>query len=111
LVVLSTAGTIQTADPDGMAVGWMEDVEFEEINLQLQPGDRIFLYSDGVPEAMDGELNEYTDQRMFECMTASRETAIDDSVATLLQAVQKWCGRSGPKDDVSILALELGRAV
>ena len=47
---------------------------------------------------------------MLELITTSRGTAINDSVGALLQAVQKWCGRSGPKDDVSILALELGHA-
>ncbi|MHB8972541.1 MAG: SpoIIE family protein phosphatase [Pirellulaceae bacterium] len=111
LVVLSAEGNVQTVDPDGMAVGWMEDVDFEEINLQLQPGDRVFMYSDGVPEAMDGELNEFSDQRMLERITTSRETVINDSVGALLQAVQKWCGRSGPKDDVSILALEFNPVV
>ena len=110
LVVLNTRGSIQTVDPDGMAVGWMEDVDFEEISLQLQPGDRVFLYSDGVPEAMDGELNEFGNARMVELLTASRGVAINESVGALLQAVQTWCGRSGPKDDVSILAWEMRRA-
>ncbi len=108
-MVLNTRGDIQTVDPDGMAVGWMEDVDFEEISLQLQPGDRVFLYSDGVPEAMDGELNEFGNERMVELLTASRGMAINESVGALLQAVQTWCGRSGPKDDVSILAWEMRR--
>jgi serine phosphatase RsbU (regulator of sigma subunit) len=82
-------------------------VEFEEKALQLQPGDRVFLYSDGVPEAMDGDLNEFGADRMLELLSTTRRAGIDDSVGALLQAVQKWCGRSGPKDDVSILALEI----
>jgi sigma-B regulation protein RsbU (phosphoserine phosphatase) len=111
LVIVNKAGDIQSIDPDGMSVGWMEDVDYEEINLQLQPGDRLYMYSDGVPEAMDGELNEFSNERMLELITSGRGQAINDSVGALLQAVQKWCGRSGPKDDVSILALELGQSV
>jgi hypothetical protein len=60
---------------------------------------------------MDGELNEFSNERMLELITSGQGKAINDSVGALLQAVQKWCGRSGPKDDVSILALELGQAV
>ncbi len=107
LVILGADGTVRTVDPDGMSVGWMDDVEFEEITLELQTGDRVFLYSDGVPEAMDEDLNEFTDQRMLELMTTTRTTPLDTAVEALLQAVKKWCGRTGPRDDVSILALEI----
>ena len=107
LVVMQAQGTIQSIDPDGMSIGWMEDVDFEEGCLQLQPGDRVFLYSDGVPEAMDGELNEFGAERMLELLSARRSAKIDETVGALLQAVQHWCGRSGPKDDVSILAWEV----
>jgi sigma-B regulation protein RsbU (phosphoserine phosphatase) len=107
LVILASDGTVRTVDPDGMSVGWMEDVDFEEIHLQLQTGDRVFLYSDGVPEAMDEELNEFTDERMLELMTSTRTAPLDQSVHALLHAVTKWCGRTGPRDDVSILALEI----
>ncbi len=106
-MILRADGTVRTVDPDGMSVGWMEDVEFEEITLQLEAGDRVFLYSDGVPEAMDEKLNEFTDARMLELMTSTRPTPLDTSVEALLQAVKKWCGRTGPRDDVSILALEI----
>ena len=49
------------------AIGWLEDVDFEEVVLDLNVGDRVFLYSDGVPEAMDGQLEQYGDDvtRMY----------------------------------------------
>ena len=109
LVVVPAEGEIRSLDPDGMSVGWMEDVDFEETVLQLQPGDRAYMYSDGVPEAMDGDLNEWGADRMFELLTVRRSASINESVGALLEAVQKWCGRSGPKDDVSILAFEIRR--
>lgn len=107
LVVLDAQGELRIVDADGMAIGWMDDVDFEEVEIDLAVGDRVFLYSDGVPEAMDGELEEFGDERMLQTMNDGRGKALNDAVESLLAAVQKWCGRSGPKDDVSILALEI----
>ncbi len=107
LVVQKKAGETDLVDADGMAIGWLEDVEFEETCLQLEPGDRLYFYSDGVPEAMDPELNEYGDKRMLQLITEGHSQSLDDAVAGLLASVEKWCNPTGPRDDVSILALEV----
>ncbi len=107
LVVVGQDDDIRMIDADGMSIGWMEDVEFETVPIDLVFGDRIFMYSDGVPEAMDGELEQYGDDRMLELIKAGRGKPLNEAVGALLASVQKWCGRSGPKDDVSILALEI----
>jgi sigma-B regulation protein RsbU (phosphoserine phosphatase) len=95
---------ITTAD---MAIGWMDDMEFEEHVLELSAGDRVYFYSDGIPEAMDHELSEFGDQRMIDVVSAAKPLPVDQAVASLLDAVEKWCVENGPKDDVSILAMQL----
>lgn len=94
---------VETAD---MAIGWIEDTEFEEHSLQLALGDRIYLYSDGVPEAMDHDLEEFGDERMLASLTETVNESVDASVKGLYDAVVQWCTK-GPKDDVSILGLEI----
>ena len=95
---------VETAD---MAIGWIEDTEFEEHSLQLAPGDRIYLYSDGVPEAMDHDLEEFGDDRMLESLTKSSNEPVNVSTQQLLDAVHEWCVINGPKDDVSILGIDI----
>ena len=95
---------VETAD---MAIGWIEDTEFEEHSLQLEPGDRIYLYSDGVPEAMDHDLEEFGDDRMLESLTQTSKAPVKTSVETLFDAVHQWCVQKGAKDDVSILGIEI----
>ena len=103
-------GQPQLIEADGMAIGWIDDMEFDNQTIQLQPGDRLYLYSDGVPEAMDQELNEFGDDRMLGVVSKSSSQGLDDSVNSLLEAVQQWCVKNGPKDDVSILGVEIGGA-
>ncbi|MGB0599664.1 MAG: SpoIIE family protein phosphatase [Rubripirellula sp.] len=95
---------IETAD---MAIGWIENTEFEEHSLQLENGDRFFLYSDGVPEAMSHDLEEFGDDRMLDVVRANTDQEINVIVQSLLDSVDKWCKQKGPKDDVSILGIEL----
>jgi sigma-B regulation protein RsbU (phosphoserine phosphatase) len=95
------------APGDGLAIGWVEDVEFEEFTLQLEVGDRLLLYSDGVPEAMDAHLEELSNDRMLQELDISRDQPLADQVTHLQTAVKHWCHPKGPVDDVSILMVEI----
>lgn len=92
---------------DGFAIGWMDDIDFDEEVVTLNPGDRVFLYSDGVPEAMDQELNEFGEERMVNVISQVQSERLEDGVAKLCESVETWCKQSGPKDDVSILVFEI----
>ena len=63
--------------------------------------------SDGVPEAMDEELNEFTMRQMMEIIELGQTQSLDDSVVLLENSVKRWCVKNGPKDDVPILACEI----
>ena len=92
---------------EGFAIGWMDDSDYDQHELTLSPGDRIYLYSDGVPEALDENLTEFDEPRMLSLMGKCRQLDLDQSVETIQQAVQHWCRINGPKDDVSILGVEI----
>jgi len=93
---------------EGFAIGWMDDVEYEQHRIQLSPGDRLFLYSDGIPEALDHDLEEFDEPRMLKLMHAGSSDSIEQTVDKVCEAVLHWCRVNGPKDDISILVLEIG---
>ncbi|AMV35408.1 Phosphoserine phosphatase RsbP [Pirellula sp. SH-Sr6A] len=93
---------------EGLAVGWVEDATFDEYTIELESGDRLFLYSDGVPEAMDANLDQFTDQKMLNALQASRSSSVQEQVAHMKSVVEQWCQPKGPLDDVSMLLIEVG---
>ena len=99
-------GDVEFHAMESFPIAFVPDVEYEQKSLQLAPGDRLFLYSDGVPEAMDKDRNPYGDDAMAACIAASRTEPVDTGVKNLLDAVETWCQPNGPLDDVSILAVE-----
>jgi sigma-B regulation protein RsbU (phosphoserine phosphatase) len=106
IALLSPGEEPRFLEGTGFAVGWFPEVEYEEHAVQLAPGDRLWIYSDGVPEAMNPEHDQYGEQRLARAIDQSRSQPLNSSVAGLLREIELWCGSAGPNDDVSILALE-----
>ena len=95
------------ADGDGLAVGWFDDIDFDEFTLQLNKGDRLFLYSDDALEAMDSKLEQLSNERKLVEIDKGSSKQIDEQVQDLRAVVDQWCKPKGPCDDVSILAIEI----
>lgn len=107
VVILRPGQMPKAFEVSSLAVGWVDDVKYDEHTLQLASGDRLLLYTDGIPEAMSPKMEQLGEQRMFESLDKSRSQPLDESVAALVHTVEDWCSHTGPKDDVSLLALAL----
>ena len=60
-------------DPHGPALGAMEGIRFREKHWQMNPGDLLFLYTDGVPEATDASMELFGNERMLRALAESRD--------------------------------------
>jgi sigma-B regulation protein RsbU (phosphoserine phosphatase) len=85
----------------------IEEIDYDEHVVRLAPGDRLYLYSDGVPEAMSTTLDQFTDGRMLAVLGENAPRPLEGSVDALFEAVRGWCVPNGPKDDVSILGCQI----
>ena len=94
------------AGPNALPIG-IEGETYKEQALVLGPGDRLYLYSDGISEAMNDKGDLFQMQRLLDSLTRSREAAIDESLSALWGDVEKWCGSSALRDDASLIAVEL----
>lgn len=90
----------------GLPIGLADD-GYEERSLHLRAGDRLYLYSDGVPEAMDATGQQFGNSRLLEAISQGRSEPLQNSVADLLEEIARWHGSARPQDDISILAVEV----
>lgn len=107
IIVITESGQSYVPKVSGLTIGWVEDAQFKEHRVQLSPGDRFYLYSDGIPEAMNSELNQFTRDRAVDHLVVSHRDSLEQSVKELASRVEDWCGRRGPLDDVSLLGVEI----
>src|SRR4029077_9807988 len=69
-------------------------------------GDRLYLCSDGVPEAMDPAGKQFGDARLLEAIDHGRSESLREGVAALLGEIARWHGFVKFQDDITILAIE-----
>jgi len=93
----------------GFPVG-LADAAYEERSVCLRAGDRLYLYSDGVPEAMNPEGMQFGNARLLQAIRRGRSEPLQESVPCLLGEVAAWHGSERPQDDISILVVEVSDA-
>ncbi|MFQ5743598.1 MAG: PP2C family protein-serine/threonine phosphatase [Acidobacteriota bacterium] len=104
---LTSAAPTMVHPPTGLAIGWFPDATYRESVITLKPGDRLYLCSDGILEAMSPEEEMFGPDRLVDSIEGARDDALTDSIDKLLEAVREWCDVGGPGDDVSVLAVEI----
>jgi len=90
----------------GIPVGLLESAAFEERTIRLEPGDRIYMVTDGILESENAVPEEFGVERLLEAFEAGQAHGLDDSVKTVMSRVEEWSGQRGAADDSSILAIE-----
>jgi phosphoserine phosphatase RsbU/P len=89
----------------GLPVGMLEHAAFEDAQLTLEPGDRLYYYTDGVIEALDAAEQEYGVGRLIRAIERCRTGPLREGLEGIAAEVREWCdGRL--RDDVSLLAIE-----
>ena len=99
----NTHKAFQDAD---LPIGFLPDNQYKEQTVQLQPGDRLYLYSDGINEAMNKADEQFGHDRLIKTFKSLYGTPLKSSIESTIQKVHQWSGDK-VKDDMSILAIEI----
>ena len=90
-------------DKHGLALAAMENVRFKEYELKLEPGDRLFVYTDGVPEAIDPQNQQYGTDRLRDKLNALRNAPMTRVLPDVRADVEAFAGGVEQFDDITML--------
>lgn len=96
---------LRTGD-SGFPVGMLPGLDYEEAEFPFAPGDRLFLYSDGVTECANPGREQFKLERLEDCVREGREKPIEAAVEGIESALRRWRQAHEFEDDVTLLALE-----
>lgn len=88
----------------GPAVGLAPDFEFERGLIQIEPGDMLFAYTDGITESRNSDGTFFGEDRLFDILTAHIESA-NGIMERVSEAVTQYIGDGAPSDDVTMLTV------
>jgi sigma-B regulation protein RsbU (phosphoserine phosphatase) len=95
----------QVENIGGLFVGAMKDVEYESTVIMLQPGDSLFLYTDGVTEAEDKTEEEFQEKRLEECLRSTNGAGIEEMVDDVIREVRTFSDGMPQTDDITCMVL------
>ena len=93
-------------DKHGFVIGGMEGMRYKEYELQLSPGAKLFLYTDGVPEATDANKELFGTDRMLAALNADTAARPEDVLKQVRGAVDGFVKDAEQFDDLTMLCLE-----
>lgn len=91
----------------GVVVGAMSGVRYKNFEFTLAKGDKLFLYTDGVPEATDSDKRMFTLQGMLDALNAHKDRSPEGILAGVTDAVNAFVGEAPQFDDLTMLCIEL----
>jgi sigma-B regulation protein RsbU (phosphoserine phosphatase) len=92
-------------DEHGFVVGGFEDEEYTDYEIQLSPGDKIFVYTDGVPEATDAKGEMFNTDRMTESLNKHRDLSPEHLLKAVKEDVKEFVKDAPQFDDLTMLTL------
>ncbi len=89
----------------GIVLGVMPNVTYQKDTLTLSPGECLFLYTDGVTEAMDKDRNLFCDKRLEEHLALACALPLDEMALGLAQVIGAFTVNYPQHDDITMLAV------
>lgn len=103
--ILIRAGQVQTLTGDGMVVGLLPKVHYEQHEIQLLEGDVLVIFSDGVSEAENGAGKEFGEDRLAQLLTQHSDRPIEEILQTVTGAIRAWVHDPEGQDDTTIVVM------
>lgn len=93
-------------DKHGLVIGGMAGTRYKEYEIQLNPGDVLYVYTDGVPEASDAENHMFGTRRMIEALNKRDVSDVKQLVESVRDDVNDFVKEAEQFDDITMLCME-----
>lgn len=94
-------------DRHGLVLGGMEGIRYKEYEFQLNPGDTLFVYTDGVTEANNLEEELFGTDRMLEALNQQPHAEPKELLSNMLTTIRDFAGEEPQFDDITMLAFRM----
>ncbi len=105
IVVHADGSSTVLPQTNGIALGIMPDIKYEQNSVTLSPGDALVLYTDGVTEAMNAQNEEFEMERLCAVLSEHCSCDVREINQAVFQAVQGFAGDMPQFDDMTCMTL------
>jgi sigma-B regulation protein RsbU (phosphoserine phosphatase) len=112
-VILRKKGLFEELTTSGPPIGTRDfrltdnEIFFKEEQIQIFPGDKVILYTDGLVEYYDENYEFYGNERFFDTLKEHKEKPVSDIVNTVIKSLKAFGSNAKTADDITLLGFEL----
>ena len=106
-VIRRTNGTTERLVSSGLPLGISAEASFPASEVQLQPGDTLVLFTDGVIEAFNSAGEEFSDNRWVNVIRGLPVSSAQATLNGLMKSVEEFVGTTRQSDDITCLVLQI----
>jgi sigma-B regulation protein RsbU (phosphoserine phosphatase) len=114
-LICRSNGHIERIGTGGLPIGLMPDAEYQQHEFELQAGDRLLVYSDGITECQSADGEQFAEKRLAETLLHTRAQSLEEMIAEVNTALAHWRGTQHGhvqlQDDASMLAIALSAPI
>lgn len=103
--VLRRSGAVEKLELGGLVVGFLGSQKYTEATLTLEEGETLFIYSDGVTEAMNAAHDQFEEERLEALLGELGSTPAREIVQRVRKAVRTHAGSAPQNDDITMLVV------
>jgi len=82
-------------------------IRFKEGQLKLKPGDKLFIYTDGIVEYQNDKEELYGDDRFYNSLKTQKAESVTNMIEQCIKSLKEFGNNTNPQDDITLLGLEL----
>ena len=101
--ILIRNGKAIRLEPNGTVVGMFPQYPFEQVEIDLQSGDLLAAFTDGITESEDAHEEQYGDDRLIELLIREGHKSLDEIIQTVMDTIAKWAHDPSVRDDITML--------
>jgi phosphoserine phosphatase RsbU/P len=103
--LLSSSGVTKVGTKHGIALGVLEKTHFTPESFKIRPGEKLFLYTDGITEAFNREEVAYGTERLENLLQRHLDSPIEKIVSASFEEAVAYVDGAPQSDDITLLAI------
>ena len=92
--------------PTDVIVGAFDEIKYEECTMQMDHGDTLVMFTDGVPEAMNPDLEEFGTDRLCNILSGMADKCCKEIIETIKASIDNFAAGAEQSDDITMLVLK-----
>jgi sigma-B regulation protein RsbU (phosphoserine phosphatase) len=106
ILVAPQGAATQLEAPGGVAVGVTDEIPYRTGTVRIRPGETLFLYTDGITEAADGDHQMFSVERLQACLQQAGDASPRQFINAVVYEVREFAGDAPQSDDLTMLVLK-----